>query len=340
MGKGEFVQDRLVESSFGYVDILITEEQANDPEYRGSKSQFNLGFLPPEQVPSYFCRECGQRFDKPPEIEVSVDELGFTRVGYKCESGHWVYYSHLENPEGIDPKYITRDATGEWITPTPEMIEEELEKARERAEKGEGRSMEVGLHLSNLNQALKWGEKIGYDTEEREQEIRAVYREAYLRRLSENLPEVVRDIKKMNYGFAVRELDDHEISAWEGTGLYEFFGSLYEALPHIDLPDDPELMQDVLRILEAYRKMPEDRIRMLKEKRAKIIEETDNSLYHNRRALEERTDYNESFVERSGLSKEQVQSVREDPLDTFPGAYDHDEGTVQPDAGEQEPLPF
>jgi hypothetical protein len=238
----------------GSVDFLLTKEQSKSPDFKGDL--FNIGFIPPERIQSYSCAKCEREYEHAPGIEVIVTEFArgpVPSVNYICsECKGIIGFQYLGSPEGIDAKYIVFDETGDFKTPTVEAIEEQLKLAMEDAKEGYG-NLDEGGYERSLKQAIKWSEKIGhYIPEETIRGIEDTHRDSYLRAFERDLPELIESIKSHSYAFFDTG-QDGEISAYEGTGLYEEMDALFEALPLIDLPDDVELKQDILRILEAYK---------------------------------------------------------------------------------------
>ncbi len=315
-------------ASCGLVNILITEEQDSNPEFREKGAQWYIGFLPESQVLSYFCKKCDRHYENSPEINVYIHRHGTrdsntgTEVSYKCTGCNKLLHSeHLESPEGIDPKYIAFDETGDWKRPAPEDIEAQLSRARLSAENGEGNNMRKGHYRKPLEQALHWAGKISYKIPRQTvKELRTAFRNAYLRNMERELPTWVNTIKQKAYGFSSMEPDDSGLSAFEGTGLYEDFEPFYEALPHINIPDDPKLKMDIVRILDAYKKMFQDSTDKLEEQRRELEKRADAAIGE---AIEINFRTN-MFIDRAGMTASHIAEARRDPLSTFPGDYDDD----------------
>jgi DNA-directed RNA polymerase subunit RPC12/RpoP len=299
------------------VNILITEEQAQNPEFRKRGSQWHIGFLPSEKVPSYHCMKCSKDYDHSPKIEVHIytmsDERANTLVAYKCsECSESIHIEYLESPDGIDKKYIVFDETGDWKKPTLKDIEEMLAKAEESAKRGEGNKLYGGSYESSLRRACHWADKISYEIpEERIKKIEKIYMNSYLRGMERELPELVKEIKDNAYGFS-HHVSEVGISAFEGSGLFELLPRLYEALPFINLPEDAELKKDILRILSADMKMSEDSIARLEEEKKK----TGEAIASERKELKEATRFMKKFRRRSGLKGKHVREAKGNPLGT------------------------
>jgi hypothetical protein len=290
----------------GNVHTLLAREQLHKLVESGRHSQWYVGFLPPDRIPSYTCGKCEEVHHNPPKIEVYVSRMvredSTTTVMYRCtECKEVVHHELLESPEGIPIEYIEFDGTGDWKPPTPEDIEESLRRARETAERGSNYS-------GHLGQAQYWAEKIGYEiSPELAPGLEATRRNAHLRGVERDLPEILERIRGRGYGFSLGSLDDESgYSPFEVSGLYEDVNLLNDALPDIELPDDPELRQEILRILFAHRGMYKTQRGDLVEKRAEIdgeIEDVDGMIG----GIESRI---RSYLERAGLTQDQIEQAR------------------------------
>jgi hypothetical protein len=306
----------------GSVDILITEEQARRPGFVEHGSQYHLGFLPHDMVPSYYCTSCGIYYGHPPVIEVEIMRRGSTgtaHVEYRCRScNEMLHHEPLETPDGIDPEYIVFDGTGRWKPPTEKQIKDMISEARKLAKEGEGNSLiDGGCYRYSLEQALVWAKASGYGIPDGLLgELEMTYRDSYLKRFAAGLPGLIREIKEHSYGFIPGEADG--MSHMEASGLGELLDLLYEALPHVELPDDAGLNQDILRILHTDMNMSRNSIEDMKQMIAEIQKEMDAETRNMQRAAERAN----NFTERSGLTEEQAEEAKRTPLSTYPGDYD------------------
>jgi|GEM_PF-2856530 len=294
--------------SHGFVNILITEEQAQNPEFKKWGKQFYLGFLPYEKVPSYHCDNCDKYHAHSPKIEVHITDLiedrPNTNVAYRCtECNEIVKVERIESPKGIDKKYITFDESGDWRPPTTEEIEAEMKKAEESAKKGEGCGLASSGYSSHLKRALHWAGKISYDIpQERVERLETTYRSSYLKIYEKELPGLVEAIKDKSWGFSKR-VDEHSgISSFEGSFLSEMLPPLYEALPLIDLPEDTELKQDILWILLRHTDMYSKSVEELNKEKRKI----EKSIIREKRKLADMIHLKKLYVRKSGLKPEEI----------------------------------
>jgi hypothetical protein len=296
----------------GSVSILITKEQAEDPKFRRNLYQYYIGFLPRELVPSYECRSCRNKFDQPPKIEVRIsgrDEDPIAFVLYSCNNcGEYICEQHLELAGGIDPKYIVFDETGDYRIPTTRDIEDRMQLALECAHKGGGMDLDSGEYERHVNQARRWAGKIGYIIpEDRIDELREVYRTSYLRNAEGELPETVERIKHMSHDFDLSHAEGVPISSYGRTELCDMIEGLYGVLPHIEIPDDPELRNDILRILNT-------RKRMLGDKVIDLVNESDENNKQINRGIAKIRDtdkFIKSYLDRTGMNESDIERAGE-----------------------------
>ncbi len=104
----------------GCVSIILTEDQA--VKFGKDGSLWEIGFLPSEKITGYYCNKCKSSYEYSPEICVFIrreKEGFFVELFYKCkECKKVLFFSDLQSPEGIDPKYIVLDETGDYVIPT------------------------------------------------------------------------------------------------------------------------------------------------------------------------------------------------------------------------------
>jgi hypothetical protein len=310
--------------SKGFFKAILPDHILQNEKFKKSGNQFYAGFILPKDIISYHCDECGQNEDEAPGIEVYIhfnkNDKPKTNVNYICNNcGELFASEYLESPEGIPPEYIKFDETGEYRLPTKEEIEDALKRANDDAEKGHGMSLGNPVYTSFLERALRWAEKINHEIpKKRIEEIETTFREAYLRNAQENFPELIKEIKQNAYGFSLSEADDYHVTPYEGTGLCELIDRFHEVLPLIDIPEDPEIRKDVIRILNTHKKMHEEEIYELREEEASIKRQIGS-------VLENVTDIDEmmsSYLKRTGLGEEDVHDAG--LLSTFPGDYDEE----------------
>lgn len=271
------------------------------------------GFILPENIHSYYCDKCEIIHNQSPSVKVSVRDKGAT-VGYRCcACDRQVYVRYLSSAEGIDPKYIVFDETGDFKPPTPEDIESMLKRAKESAEKGEG-SFETGGYTYPFEQALRWAGKIGYEIPAGlVEELKQNHRKAYLDNFTAELPAKIEAINKIAYGFSLEEIGG-AFSDFYGTGLGILVDELYETLPHISLPEDPEVKEGILRILFAYKDMCAEEL----DATEKMEEEIKKHIENQRKGINDTNTYIMEYITQAGLTLEQVENTRKTPLDKFP----------------------
>lgn len=278
-------------SQSGSVTFDLTNEQCEHFKKEGFWMSA-VGFLPEEKVPSYHCNKCNSDYNEAPRIDVQIrDELGALgdvsfHVGYRC--GHCdtiIQVQAFRTAEGIDPRYITFDQTGDFKKPTPADVEAQITKARDSAANGEGNDMKTGEYARFLSQASRWAAKIGYEMHDAlAGELAGTYRQGYLKRYSEELPGIVGHMSNMDFAFSLRATeDDFGITPFEGFGLGETFPAFLEALPHVDIPNDPQVRENILHVLANYRRMVGEKSNALKESRREL----DRSIDANDEALAE-----------------------------------------------------
>jgi len=263
---------RESEGGFSYFNVLLTNKQARDPGFlENNSTQWDIGFIHPKRIPSYYCNKCGEDIDKPPKIEVVISQMAgdqlSTAVVYTCtECKEFINHVHIKSPKGINPKFIRFDETGDYKIPTTEDVETRVEMALKHA-------TEAKSYRDDLELALRWGKKISHKIPmSRIKGIMRTYWSSHLRELEEGLPGLVEEIKKHSYGFNTVTSEPGETTAFEGTGMYEMFERLEETLLHTELPDDVGLNQDILRILVSYKTMFQRSVANYEEHKRQIDE--------------------------------------------------------------------
>lgn len=308
-----------LETARGGVEVELSEKETSKLGSGGGTYQlFDIGFLPPDKIKAHYCKECDVHYSGSPNIEVFIDKRDEASIVYGCKGcGDVFSYQYINSAEGIPIEFIAEDQTGKYKRPTPESIEKLLDQTIEIARKGEGR-LNRGQYLGKLEIANKWAELISYEiSDERVNEIQQVHRRSYLESIERDLPQIVQEIKKSSYGFNTAGERVEDISVMEGSGLYHRLEILLESLPHINVPKG-ELQRDVLRILDANQKRYENEKSHLEGEKSDLEKriEGKNSLISGAENLVK------EFVQRSGISNEDISKSREDPLSTFPGDYE------------------
>jgi len=244
----------------------------------------NKGFIDPSKITKYHC-DCGEH-EGAPKLLVRVTKSILdpdVQTAYRCrECDSFVYISNSSpDPKNVDPKFITFDETGDFVKPTPDSIEQHLQKALDSAREGHGDGIKIkdfSFYKKDLEYAWKWAKKTGYEIpRSRIREIRRAYQGAHLKNFTENLPQLIDELLKKKDCFSLWESEGHEdMSIWEGIGMYEKFGPLLETLPHIKLPDDPVLKRKIYDVMMLYKGMfdeeanrPEREAKALLEKAVK-----------------------------------------------------------------------
>jgi hypothetical protein len=183
-----------------------------------------------------------------------------------------------------------------------------LTEAYKIAAKGDGSGLENYFAFKRpLDQALHWAEKIGHTIpQERIDGLKPVYRAAYLHKIEIQLPSIIDAIRNDAYAFSAHSDDD---DLW--PEIPEEFWKLYESLPHITLPDDLAIKQDILRILDLYRNMRAETVKGLET----VIKETEELATEERGKIHEIDLRIQHFCfEQAVLLPEQVGEARETPL--------------------------
>jgi uncharacterized protein YdhG (YjbR/CyaY superfamily) len=221
-------------------------------------------------------------------------------------------------PEGIDPKLIVFDETGEYKTPTPEDIEAMLKKAMESAQEGRG-SLEHGPWERPLKVAETLAGKISYQiAPERIDKIRETHEDVYLKNFEEGLPAWVKEIFKRAHGFMPGDMDG--ISHMEGTGLSEYFYPLLEALPYLKIDNNPGLKRDICRILVTYMQMYKKEAEGLEPEKAGI----EDRIAEVTTRMNDARDLLQDFIHLAAVPPDLVTDAIEHPLSTWPGDYDEE----------------
>ncbi|MBI5880805.1 hypothetical protein HZB90_01605 [archaeon] len=301
----------------GSLELLLPADKEVPADLvEGRLSQ--IGFVPPDHIPAYRCGVCSTNFELSPVVEVYIRAergiVGHTEVIFKCRGCHKPFYSGgFISPEGIDPKYIMLDETGDYKAPTPETIEMVLAKALALAESGNGCLEGNGLSDAQISIASHLAGKISYPIDPaRIDTIRQTHRTAYIKKAQEGLPALVNDILRQSHGFSLFD-DDCGITAFEGTGVNEDFHRLRDILPVVIIPDG--LKRNIYRILAAYRDMFGEKIRGLEEKKKGIEQDIASAT----EGMTSADDSVKEFAKMVQLPPEVVAEAIEHPLSTFPG---------------------
>lgn len=123
----------------------------------------------------------------------------------------------------------------------------------------------------------RWARKINYPLDkQRLGNIRTTAKRVYLKQFVDKLPGYLKEIQAMEFGFSLGESDS--ITHFEGTGLLSKMEELLGNLPEIDLPEDPQVRRDLIRILELNREMYADEMRRLKAEREEYLRQVEERL--------------------------------------------------------------
>lgn len=321
MLKAECVGDRIYSffnerrtdpSKINYTfKLKLTPEQEKKLQEDPKKEIYSIDFFHPKQVISYFCDECENIFQDEPNIEAYIrqervsSEVTYASILYKCKNCDKPFYigTVIENLEEIPLEFIEFDKTGDYKKPTPESIEELLAQAEENAKKGYEDNERIAV-------CRHWAEKINYALdEERIKNMGIIQREASLRNFEETLPELIEKIKQNSYAFDISNDTGAECSMYEGTGLAGYVGRLLENLPHINLPEDENLREDILKILFLYRRMHDKNMtRIIHEKQE--MEKTFNEHIQAIQNISRKTTHLISqYCEKAGIDKEKTDQI-------------------------------
>ncbi|MEA3329833.1 MAG: hypothetical protein U9Q06_03760 [Nanoarchaeota archaeon] len=301
--------------NLGTLYVNLTPEQKGKIQNLEGKtpSIWDVGFVHPNQISSYFCARCNLTCLHSPNtkgfIELDIPNNPVGSISYYCDKGHLIHYSFLPTPEEIPVEFIEFDETGDYKIPTIDSVDSLLIKIEEQARKGRGNKIDNPSHKNRLEVANRLAGKIDYDVSKRVKEINEIFRGAYVRNLESQLPRLVEEIIENSYEFSLDEMDGfthYEVS------LAEKVNELFETVKLIT-PTEPELNQKIVRILDAYWMMHDTKRKRLVEEK-KQLEDRVDSFEEN--LIEIRRNQSK-FIRRVKLTNEQVQKARDNPLESY-----------------------
>ncbi|MBW3018647.1 hypothetical protein KY329_00480 [Candidatus Woesearchaeota archaeon] len=293
------------------MEVDLTPEQ----EARLKDGKFwSLGYVAPEQVRHYCCENCGNVADVIPPVRAVVDLRTNTEViGLilydcgKCKKTIVSGYVPEEFIKTIPLELIEYDATGDYVTPTPEAIEEQLEKVEAIAAKGNS----MNFDQDNLSTLRRWAAKIGYTLpEDRIAALPETCRNAYIARAPEFIGYVVNQLRGWgdpDLPFSLSPLDPG-LSSYGEIACY--VDDVLELAPVMEVPDDLELCSQVAAILGNVAKMYE---RAQAEILGKIEELRGMAMTLEEQAQESRGDHL-AWLERVPGLREHMQKQNSNPL--------------------------
>jgi len=191
---------------------------------------------------------------------------------YACAScDKVVHYDYVKKDDNFSIDMITRDISGEFIRPTPEAIESELEAALKSAQNGKGGDLDAKPYIQHQIVAERWAGKIGYKiAPERLKTLEETHEKSWFADYEANLGETLRELEDSCY-FDLTE-DEHAHFAPFDTYAGSFF-RFFNALPKLNIPDDPNIKGLVADLLYRYREMHQKYIKSKKEKLKEVEEE-------------------------------------------------------------------
>lgn len=293
------------------IEIALTPEQESKIGSKDKPSLFNVGFVSPEQIESYNCKECKSSFEESlnPRIYIRLDMMPEAMaMHFNCNRcGNLVFYSFIKSREGIPVEFIVEDETGNFKKPTIDSIEDLFQKIKQEAEEGNAQHMGSPSYVRELKILSAWCKKIGYDIDpERISNLKLVWKQKYLEKFKENLPELVDEILTTSrFGFHYVLADEEEPGFFDSPNA-ERVSYLFKNLPLINLPDDPELKMRILEIYYLFEEMWGDAKAEVKEKISgleKMLASVDESLSNAAKNSAE-------FASRANFTFEQSNNIR------------------------------
>lgn len=279
---------------------------------------FDIGFITPNQIVSYYCNKCNKTYENAPQARVSITMLNLEKkidnvsVAYRCTScNEFIYLGYLPSPRGIPEEFIEYDETGNYKKPTIESVNSLIDKLRSQAKEGRGHSLEEPGYGQDLETAIRWAEKINYDLSPQITSLAELFKAGYISRLERELPQLITEIKENAYGFNLVETD--HITDYEGTGLDERMHQLRETIK-LTTPKDAEINKDIVKILELYWEMGyKEKKRLLNKKKnlEERLAQEEEFLVNARRQQSD-------FIRRVNMPNEQVDEARNSPIDAWP----------------------
>lgn len=261
-----------------YVRLSQDELKLLDPIGDGYYSQRNLDFVDASRIEKYECNNCNAYHKGAPGIYIEIDKdptddlkLNDGIIGeaiYKCnECDKAVHINYIRKTDKFDVKLIRRDESGEYVKPTVEAIESELEKALKIAEEGVGRDLESAPYDSRQRVAERWARKIGHTIPaERLTALEETYQKAWLADYEANFGERLSDLEERCY-FSLEEDETAHFTPFDTS--CERFMAFFNALPKLKIPDNQRIKERVCALLNSYQEMHEN---YAKAKREKINE--------------------------------------------------------------------
>ncbi len=228
---------------------------------------FYGGLILPLQIKSYYCSKCDKEHKDEPHARVSIDEIAGATCAYYCTQNerHYLFIHPIWKPEHIPVEFITTDYTGQYKKPTKESIEKILKEAEEHAKKNN-----VG---DRIRTAQTWAEVIGHTIDpQRIETIEATAKDVYYRNFEENLPDFLGRMREYDdWGF---NLNSDDVTGETSFGIYlqGSFNELFNALPHITIPDDPIVQRTLIHLLDCYKEMQDYQVSKLKEEMNELNE--------------------------------------------------------------------
>ena len=286
--RGSVVFEPTPEQAQAIADYRI---EAKTKGWKDSVSQLTTGFVYPHQIKRYWCEKCLESYYGNPKIQISIDDIPPTRnVAHLCPQGHFVLHDFLPEGSVVPEEFIVFDATGDHKRPTPDAIEKLVGKLEEVAKQGNFDKRTVDI-------LTKWAGKINYPLDQaRIETAKATAKKVYLKNFADNLPENLREIQELGFGFNLCESDS--VTHFEGTGLSYKVEELLRNLPEIDLPEDPQVRTDLERVLGLNREMYADEFRRVKREREEYLKRVEAKLDGLRKELRDAHQHEQRFLEK------------------------------------------
>jgi len=228
----------------------------------------NLGFFDPSRIVGYECKKCGKEYEGSPAVFVDVDGVEFEMPGdligsasYNCKTcNNHIHGAPVLRGDTINPEFVRRDESGEFVKPTLEAIEAELQEALQCGQQAIGGNLDDQPYLRHVNVAERWARKIGYAIpSESVDAIREAHDAAWLEHYQANLKGNLEWMLSDEFAFSLGELDETDRSYFEASGASERFHRFYSALPRLKT-DDPEIKRLVSTVLMRYQQMLEENL--------------------------------------------------------------------------------
>jgi len=288
---------------------LSPEQIENIPEDKKARI-WDVGLIEPDKILNYTCRseQCKEHegsYDDKPKVSISINDTGSTILSsqinayifYQCNHCDDIVYSEIvpHKPE-FPNKYVVFDETGDYKRPTIESIEDLFVKIEKQAEEGARAGINQPAYSEELQLATRWSEKIGYELDpERIANINQTWRENYLKDYEQGLADEILPLWEFTMYFtSLMDFADEECD-----GLTDGLIRLLDALPHITIPDNPQVKQGIVDIFSQFENSSSHYINTGTEEQIEALTQTRSMI---RQELDK-------FLNRFGVTKQQLEET-------------------------------